>query len=79
MADGSKPNTDSAEEKKKFLLKSIPITEQDLLELSTNRARCVYNYLAETMKISPNRLFIVTPDKKELSEQAGVKFNIQFE
>jgi hypothetical protein len=79
MADGSKPNTDSAEEKKKFLLKSIPITEQDLLELSTNRARGVYNYLAETMKISPNRLFIVTPDKKELSEQAGVKFNIQFE
>lgn len=77
MADGDRPDTQNIALRKQYLMQSIKITQEDLLNLATRRADRVRAYLTEKFKIDPDRLFIQNPIDNSTELKPGVKLELQ--
>jgi len=61
-------------EMEKLMLTNLKVTDEDLKTLATERARAVMNYLLQSGKIEPERIFIVeagAPAKETESREKG--------
>jgi hypothetical protein len=61
-----------APEMERLMLTHIDVTDEDLRELSGERARAVYGYIIETGKVEPERVFLVEPEGISPEEREGV-------
>lgn len=77
MADGDRPDTQNIALRKQYLMQSIKITQEDLLNLATRRADRVRTYLTEKFKIAPDRLFVQNPIDNSNDLKPGVKLELQ--
>jgi len=77
MADGDRPDTQNIALRKQYLMQSIKITQEDLLNLATRRADRVRAFLTEKFKIAPDRLFVQNPIDNGNDLKPGVKLELQ--
>jgi len=66
----------------KLMLTNIAVKDEDLRNLSLERATSVKDFILRSDKVAPNRLFIVqaqnfTPEKKENLKASRVDFRIK--
>ncbi|MFZ2801763.1 MAG: hypothetical protein WAZ30_16215, partial [Syntrophorhabdus sp.] len=69
-------------EMEKLMLTNIAVKDEDLRNLSLERATSVKDFILRSDKVAPNRLFIVqaqnfTPEKKENLKASRVDFRIK--
>lgn len=77
-APGKPAANASLQAKQDYLLKTIPINSQHLIELANKRATAVRNYLIQKEGIAADRLFLVNPEADKGDEfKAGVRLDMQ--
>ncbi len=77
MADGDRPDTQNIALRKQYLMQSIKVTQEDLLNLATKRADRVRAFLTEKFKIAPDRLFVQNSIDNGTNLKPGVKLELQ--